>query len=210
MLLIFRSEGTCVVDLQVRENRCWFDLQVRENICCWSSSQREHLLLIFRPERTFVVDLQVRENGSCWSLGQREQVVLLIFRWERTGVDLQWERTGVLVDLQWDRTGVVDLQVRENRCFWLLLCSAIFCSQANNRSTMLLSHSDSEWLIVAFHNEFWIAMQMVYLKYCLVVAWLVPHEAAAISAHALCKPCNHAPVYSVISCEDTYVGCMCV
>ena len=29
-------------------------------------------------------------------------------------------------------------------------------------------------------------------------SWLVPHETAAISAHILCTPYNHAPVYSVI------------
>ena len=44
----------------------------------------------------------------------------------------------------------------------------------------------------------------------LVVTWLVPRETAAVSAHVLCTPYNHAPVYSVISFEATYVGCMCV
>ena len=31
----------------------------------------------------------------------------------------------------------------------------------------------------------------------LVITWLVPHETAAVLAHVLCTPYNHAPVYSV-------------
>ena len=35
----------------------------------------------------------------------------------------------------------------------------------------------------------------------LVVVWLVPCEAAAVFAHILCTPYNHAPVYSLTSLE---------
>ena len=38
-----------------------------------------------------------------------------------------------------------------------------------------------------------------YLQCYLVVAWLVPRETAAVSAHVLCIPYTHAPVYSVTS-----------
>ena len=41
---------------------------------------------------------------------------------------------------------------------------------------------------------------------CFVVTWLVPHTAAAISAHVRCTPKNRAPVYSVTSFEATYAG----
>ena len=44
----------------------------------------------------------------------------------------------------------------------------------------------------------------------MVVTWLVPHETAAVSAHVLCTPYNHAPVYSVISFEATYARFACV
>ena len=35
----------------------------------------------------------------------------------------------------------------------------------------------------------------------------MPRETAAVSAHVLCTPYNHAPVYSVTSFEARYVGC---
>ena len=38
----------------------------------------------------------------------------------------------------------------------------------------------------------------------LIVTYLVACKAAAISAHMLCTPYNHAPVYSIISCKATY------
>ena len=45
---------------------------------------------------------------------------------------------------------------------------------------------------------------MMYLLRYLVVAWLVPREAAAVSAHVLCTTYNHTPVNSVTSCKDIY------
>ena len=39
----------------------------------------------------------------------------------------------------------------------------------------------------------------------LVITLLVPHETAAVSAHVLCTPYNHAPVYSITSCEATCI-----
>ena len=46
---------------------------------------------------------------------------------------------------------------------------------------------------------------MVYLQRYLVVAWLVPRETAAISAHVLCMPSNHAAVYSVTAFQLGHV-----
>ena len=43
------------------------------------------------------------------------------------------------------------------------------------------------------------SIQVVYLQPYYDVPWLVPREAAAVSAHVLCTPYNHAPVYSVTS-----------
>ena len=59
----------------------------------------------------------------------------------------------------------------------------------------------NEWL--AFHNAFWISTEVVYLQHYLLVTGLVPHETTAVSAHVLCAPYNHAPVYSVTSFETT-------
>ena len=43
-----------------------------------------------------------------------------------------------------------------------------------------------------------------------IVKWLVPGETAAVSAHVLSTPYSHAPGYSAILFEATYVGCMFV
>ena len=81
---------------------------------------------------------------------------------------------------------------------------------------------DSKWVTVFFYSAFlFIFILCVCVCVCLspevvcqqrywVVAWLVPRETAAVSAQALCTPCNHALVYSVTSFKATYVGCMCV
>ena len=47
-------------------------------------------------------------------------------------------------------------------------------------------------------------IQVVYLQCYLVVVWLVPREAAGVSAHVLCIPYNHAPVYNACSCKSKY------
>ena len=58
------------------------------------------------------------------------------------------------------------------------------------------------------HMWFWMSdcISVVYIQHCLVVTWLVPREIAAVLAHVLCTPHNHAWVYSVISCKATHVG----
>ena len=50
--------------------------------------------------------------------------------------------------------------------------------------------------------RFWISTEVVHLQHYLVVPWMVPRESAAVSAHVLCKPYNHVPVYSVTSFQD--------
>ena len=54
---------------------------------------------------------------------------------------------------------------------------------------------------------FSVSTEVVYVQRCLVVTWLVPGETAAVSAHILCTPYNHAPCH-VTSCKATYIGCM--
>ena len=43
-----------------------------------------------------------------------------------------------------------------------------------------------------------VSTKVVYLRRCLVATWLVPPKPAAISTHAMCTLCNHAPVYRFI------------
>ena len=55
---------------------------------------------------------------------------------------------------------------------------------------------------------FLISTEEAHLQYCLVVTWLVPRQTAAVSAHVLCTPYNHAPIYIVTSLEAIKVGCI--
>ena len=76
----------------------------------------------------------------------------------------------------------------------------------------------SEWL--SLHNVFWMSdciftqcilnICTVCLQRCLAVTWLVPSETAAISAHVLCTPYNHASIYSVTLFKATYTWDQCV
>ena len=89
-------------------------------------------------------------------------------------------------------------------CCWSLLYSAILHSHSR-LGAFLLHVILNEWL--AFGNRFWISTEVVYLQRCLVVTWLVPRETAAVSAHVLWPPYNHAPCH-VTSCKTTYMRCM--
>ena len=46
--------------------------------------------------------------------------------------------------------------------------------------------------------------------YFTVLAWLVPHETAAISAQVLCIPCNHAPCHFMQSHIRKVYACLAV
>ena len=62
----------------------------------------------------------------------------------------------------------------------------------------------------SFMARFLISTKGMYWQRCLVVTRLVPCETAAVSAHVLCIPYNHAPVFSVTSFEVTYVVWLCL
>ena len=50
----------------------------------------------------------------------------------------------------------------------------------------------------------WLSLALV------VVIWLVPCETAAVSAHVLCTPYNHAPAYGVTSFKVTCSAYVCL
>ena len=92
----------------------------------------------------------------------------------------------------------------DDDCFYIVLFSAL------EQTHCALVACDSEWVSVAFYSAFWI-----FPKWCAYnTVWLLHiwcHcKAAAILAHILCTPYNHAQVYSITSCKATYFGCMCV
>ena len=86
-------------------------------------------------------------------------------------------------------------------------CFIQHCSLFSSRHCALVA-CDAQWLTITFHSMFWISSEVVYLQCCLVVAWLVPRETAAVLAHVLCTPYSHAPVYSVTSFKATYIRCI--
>ena len=69
-----------------------------------------------------------------------------------------------------------------------------------------MSHVILNERLQPFTALFYISIQVVYLQRYLVVAWLVPREIAAVSAHVLCTQYNHAPIYRVTLFEATCVG----
>ena len=78
-----------------------------------------------------------------------------------------------------------------------------------SRPTGLHSHlTVNEWLHVVYTARF--EYPPKWLQHCFVVTQLVWRETADVSVHVPCTPYNHAPVYSVIFCEATHAGCMCV
>ena len=83
-------------------------------------------------------------------------------------------------------------------CFFFLLFALFFSSSFFLFSFLLL-------LLVFVCLVGFVLLLFLFKKWCaclqcyLVVAWLVPRETAAVSAHVLCIPYTHAPVYCVTS-----------
>ena len=92
--------------------------------------------------------------------------------------------------------------------YWLVSYSAVLCSQA------VSPRSCGMWFWMSDCILFFTALIDIHgsgvWQRGLVVAWLVPRETAAASAHVLYTPYSHKPVYGVTSFKDTSVGCMCV
>ena len=94
----------------------------------------------------------------------------------------------------------------EWKLLFLLIAFISRRSPLSGRLTALLLHAIlNEWLWL-FVARFGIATEILYLRRCLVVTWLVSRGTDAVSAHGLCTPNNHAPVYSVTSFQATCVG----
>ena len=75
--------------------------------------------------------------------------------------------------------------------WWLLLYSAILRSRADSLRSHVILH---EWL--AFYSAFLNIHRSGVLT---ALAWLVPHETAAVLAQVLCTPYNHVPCHFVQS-----------
>ena len=89
-------------------------------------------------------------------------------------------------------------------CSWSLSYSAILRSQADSLRSHMILH---EWL--AFYSAF---LNIHRSGVPTVLAWLVPHETAAVSAQSLCTPYNHAPCHfmqSYICKVHAYLAVTC-
>ena len=78
-------------------------------------------------------------------------------------------------------------------CYWSLLCSAILLISALEQALCVHVICDSEQVTCFIAHIFNIHWNGV-LTALFVGAWLVPHEAAAISAQVLCPPFILAPI----------------
>ena len=89
---------------------------------------------------------------------------------------------------------------------WLIddhLYSAILWSTVLSRLTALAC--GSTW-VTSFIACFWISTKLVFT----VLAWLVPHETAAVSVQVLCTPYNHAPCHFMQSHIRKVYACLAV
>ena len=79
----------------------------------------------------------------------------------------------------------------------MLLCSAILRSRADSLRLHVIVHEQ-----LAFYSAFWISTE--------VLAWLVPHETAAVSAQVLCTPYNLALCHFMQSHRRKVHACLAV
>ena len=90
----------------------------------------------------------------------------------------------------------------EWRRWWLLLYSAVLCSRADSLHLHVILH---EWL--AFYSAF---LNIHHSGVLTALAWLVPHETAAVSAQVLCTSYNHAPCHFMQSHICKVYACLAV
>ena len=88
-----------------------------------------------------------------------------------------WHTTSALCcDCDRDWVGMPQCVLVAVGCFYIKLFSAL------KQTCWTLVALDSKWVTAFFYSAFWISTKMMYLRHCLIVVWLVPHETAAILA----------------------------
>ena len=98
---------------------------------------------------------------------------------------------------------VVHVRVRWiMRWWWSLLYSAILHSRADTLHSHVILH---EW--IAFYKA---CLNSHWSGVLTALARLVPHETAAVSAHVLCTPYNHAPCHFMQSHICKVYACLAV
>ena len=110
-------------------------------------------------------------------------------------------RFGLRLDSEWHNSTVLG-----NEAYWwwwwLLLYSAILRSRAGSlRSHVILR----EWL--AFYSA---VLNIRRSGVLTALAWLTPHETAAVSAQVLCTPINHVPCHFMQSHIRKMYVCLAV
>ena len=97
-----------------------------------------------------------------------------------------------------------NLSQTENVFDWLMIAYIALFSALLSRLTALAC--GSAW-VTSFIARF---LNIHRSGVITALAWLVPHETAAVSAHVLCTPCNHAPCHSMQSHIRKVYACLAV
>ena len=87
--------------------------------------------------------------------------------------------------------------------WWLMIAYIVLFSVLLSRLPVLAC--GSTWV-----TSFFIARFLLKKKRRHVLAWLVPHETAAVSAQVLCTPYNHAPCHFMQSHICKVYACLAV
>ena len=92
---------------------------------------------------------------------------------------------------------------------WLMIAYIALFSALFSRPTALAC--GSTW-VTSFIARFLFILFLIFTEvvYFTALAWLVPHETAAVSAQVLCTPYNHAPCHFMQSRIRKVYACLAV
>ena len=90
-------------------------------------------------------------------------------------------------------------------CVWLLIAYKVLFSALLSRLTVLAC--GATWVISFL---WWVLISTKVVSVLTALAWLVPQETAAVSAHVLCTPYNHAPCHFMQSHIHKVYECLAV
>ena len=96
---------------------------------------------------------------------------------------------------------------------WLIddhLYSAILRSLEQTHCARLWFYTSDKLFIARFYVFFFFLVNIHRSGVLTALAWLVPHETAAISAQVLCTPYNHAPCHFMQSHIRKVYACLAV
>ena len=98
--------------------------------------------------------------------------------------------------------------LKNTATYWLMIAYIALFSALLSRLTALAC--GSTW-VTSFYSVFFFFFLNIHRSGVLTaLAWLVPHETAAVSAQVLCTPYNHAPCHFMQSHIRKVYACLAV